>query len=128
MRPSDLTMRDEFQVLYCSGDVHAGNVTRKYMDSRGENVVQSGAENSLSVMKWLAAQHTELDELVVTGCSAGSIGAQVRLFNFKFNNGASYHRKRLPRFGQTGFWRERTPGCLQSSRIRLLVYFHRVLR
>lgn len=67
------------QVLYCSGDVHAGNSTRDY-DERGTTnpVVQVGAENTLAVLDWLADQNLgTLDELVIAGCSAGSIGAQV---------------------------------------------------
>jgi hypothetical protein len=67
------------QVLYCSGDVHAGNSTRDYNEKGTDSpVVQVGAENTLAVLDWLAKQNLgTLDELVVAGCSAGSIGAQV---------------------------------------------------
>ena len=67
------------QVLYCSGDCHSGNSTRPY-DERGTTnpVVQVGAENTLAVLAWLANQNLgELDELIIAGCSAGSIGAQM---------------------------------------------------
>mmetsp|Transcript_29144 Transcript_29144/g.37599 ORF Transcript_29144/g.37599 Transcript_29144/m.37599 type:complete len:443 (-) Transcript_29144:229-1557(-) len=67
------------QVLYCSGDVHAGNSTRPY-DEHGTNnsVVQVGAVNTLAVLDWLADQNLGvLDELIVGGTSAGSLGAQV---------------------------------------------------
>ena len=39
-------------MLYCSGDLHAGNVTRAYKDSKGEPVVQVGFENTLSALEW----------------------------------------------------------------------------
>ena len=66
------------QVLYCSGDVHAGNSTRDYTDSNGGSVVQVGATNTLAVLDWVARQGLpELDQLIVAGCSAGSVGAQV---------------------------------------------------
>jgi len=65
------------EILYCSGDVHSGNVTRLYVDGAGMNVTQSGAANTLAVMNWLQQQDMAPDELIIAGCSAGSIGAQV---------------------------------------------------
>lgn len=65
------------EILYCSGDVHAGNVTRSYYDSFGLNVTQAGAANTLATFNWLLEQGLTPDELIVAGCSAGSIGAQV---------------------------------------------------
>jgi len=67
------------QVLYCSGDAHSGNSTRPYNERGTDNpVVQVGARNTIAVLDWLAAQSLgELDELIVAGCSAGSIGAQM---------------------------------------------------
>ena len=67
------------QVLYCSGDVHGGNSTRSYVQhTTGGPVTQVGAINTAAVLDWLAEQKLgTLDELVVAGCSAGSVGAQV---------------------------------------------------
>jgi hypothetical protein len=71
------------QVLYCSGDVHGGNVTRPYNDRKGEPVVQVGYQNARSTLNWVLAQQasgalaSELSQLVVMGCSAGSIGSQL---------------------------------------------------
>lgn len=70
-------------VLYCSGDVHGGNVTRSYNDAKGEPVQQMGLLNAQAALDWVKQQQAtgalqeQLSELVVMGCSAGSIGAQL---------------------------------------------------
>lgn len=54
------------QVLYCSGDLHAGNVTRPYTDSAGEPVVQVGYENTKAAVAWAKANlDAKLDKFVV---------------------------------------------------------------
>jgi len=70
-------------VLYCSGDVHGGNTVRPYNDRDGVPVEQKGLVNTQTTLDWLVKQQAEgnlaatLSELVVMGCSAGSIGAQL---------------------------------------------------
>ena len=70
-------------VLYCSGDVHGGNTVRPYNDRWGVPVQQKGLANAQSVLDWAVQQQASgalastLSELVVMGCSAGSIGAQL---------------------------------------------------
>lgn len=70
-------------VLYCSGDIHGGNVVQDYVDSNGEPVQQKGLANAQSALDWVANQQhngnlsAELTSLVVMGCSAGSVGAQL---------------------------------------------------
>jgi hypothetical protein len=70
-------------VLYCSGDVHGGNTIRPYNDRWGVPVQQKGLANAQSVLDWTVKQQASgalastLSELVVMGCSAGSIGAQL---------------------------------------------------
>jgi hypothetical protein len=66
-------------VLYCSGDVHAGNVTRPYPDPSGEPVVQAGARNTRAVIDWVKRQPelAKVGRLVVAGASAGAVAAQV---------------------------------------------------
>lgn len=67
---------------YCSGDLHIGNVTRQYKDSFGEPFVQVGLYNVLATLDWIQEQFNNggldstLNELVITGSSAGSIGTQ----------------------------------------------------
>ena len=71
------------QVLYCSGDVHGGDSTRPYDDKDGVPVEQKGLANAQATLDWVRAQQqsgqlaAELSDLVVMGCSAGSIGAQL---------------------------------------------------
>lgn len=70
------------QVLYCSGDIFVGDVTRDYNDGQGKPVVQKGVANAQSAVDWVLSQQksgalaSKFEELVVMGCSAGSIGAQ----------------------------------------------------
>jgi len=66
-------------VLYCSGDLHVGNVTRDYDDSRDSGVLaqQFGAINTRAVLNWIKAQNLgTLQELLVSGSSAGAIAVQ----------------------------------------------------
>jgi hypothetical protein len=71
------------QMLYCSGDVFGGNVTQAYEDSSGNLVKQMGLTNVQMTLDWIVAQQKsgelapKLADLVVAGCSAGSLGAQL---------------------------------------------------
>lgn len=71
------------QVLYCSGDVHGGDTTRPYDDSAGQPVQQQGLANAQATLDWVKSQQASgqlaasLTDLVVMGCSAGSLGAQL---------------------------------------------------
>jgi hypothetical protein len=71
------------QALYCSGDVFGGNVTRSYNDRAGQPVIQSGIQNAQATLDWIVKQQANgglaatLSDVVVMGCSAGSIGAQL---------------------------------------------------
>jgi len=70
-------------VLYCGGDIHGGNVVRSYTDKDGVPVTQRGFKNAEATLDWIVEQQSNgnlastLSELVVMGCSAGSIGAQL---------------------------------------------------
>ena len=66
-------------VLYCSGDLHAGNVTREYKDKAGEPVVQIGHVNTMSVLRWAKRnlKSHALSSLIIGGCSAGSVATQL---------------------------------------------------
>eukprot|EP00211_Chloroparvula_japonica_P007056 CAMPEP_0119129356 /NCGR_PEP_ID=MMETSP1310-20130426/7139_1 /TAXON_ID=464262 /ORGANISM="Genus nov. species nov., Strain RCC2339" /LENGTH=428 /DNA_ID=CAMNT_0007119775 /DNA_START=97 /DNA_END=1383 /DNA_ORIENTATION=- len=69
-------------ILYCSGDLHAGDVVRPYDDKDGIPVSQRGQANVLSVYEWVEDQQRtgaldqQLSEVVVMGCSAGSMATQ----------------------------------------------------
>ena len=70
-------------VLYCDGSLHGGNTTRPYRDRAGVPVSQVGYENTRSVLNWIETQMKTgqlaptLSSLVISGSSAGSIGAQL---------------------------------------------------
>eukprot|EP00941_MAST-03F_sp_MAST-3F-sp1_P005519 g5519.t1 len=66
-------------VLYCTGDMHSGDVVREYTDKAGVPVEQRGAINTRAVINWIKAQ-PEFDtnkELIVAGSSAGAVAAQI---------------------------------------------------
>jgi len=69
-------------VMYCSGDIHGGDVIQSY-SKNGKPVVQKGYQNAKSVLDWVIKQQNVgsldkvLSSLVVMGCSAGSIGTQL---------------------------------------------------
>lgn len=70
-------------VMYCSGDIFGGNVVRDYDDKDGVPVTQKGFKNAEASLDWVVSQQaaghlaSSLSDLVVMGCSAGSIGAQL---------------------------------------------------
>jgi len=72
-------------VNYCSGDAHAGTVTRDYRvddtpnGGTCHNCKQNGYQNTLAVVEWTKAnlQVQSLTELVLMACSAGSLGLGV---------------------------------------------------
>jgi len=63
------------QVRYCSGDAYVGNVQVPGDGSRE----QRGYENAKSVLDWAKAAGfaSTLDSLIISGSSAGAIGAQL---------------------------------------------------
>lgn len=103
-------------MLYCSGDVYGGNTTRPYNDKDGVPVQQKGLANAQSVLDWAAKQQTTgalastLSELVVMGCSAGSIGAQ--LWGKQIINGLKWNKAAVVPDSYAGIFPEGTTGPL----------------
>eukprot|EP00408_Alexandrium_pacificum_P059689 CAMPEP_0171167680 /NCGR_PEP_ID=MMETSP0790-20130122/7329_1 /TAXON_ID=2925 /ORGANISM="Alexandrium catenella, Strain OF101" /LENGTH=362 /DNA_ID=CAMNT_0011632515 /DNA_START=11 /DNA_END=1099 /DNA_ORIENTATION=+ len=63
-------------VQYCSGDLHLGSATRDFTDVDEGPVHQMGYHNAVSAMNWaLDNMQPKLQSLVVSGVSAGAIGA-----------------------------------------------------
>jgi hypothetical protein len=58
-------------VPYCTGDVHMGNTTTDYGD--GVIIEHRGYTNGLAALEHLLATYPDVEQLVVTGASAGSI-------------------------------------------------------
>jgi len=77
--PRNLLRRHTFvMVLYCSGDAHAGNTSHywnlTHLDQRQQ---QRGYHNTLATVEWVQANLPPLlTSLVVSGDSAGALGAQ----------------------------------------------------
>jgi hypothetical protein len=72
------------ELLYCSGDLHAGDVHRDYsLTEGGKNVIQSGYYNTMATIEWIRHQmddgslNKSLTSLVIIGQSAGSVAAQL---------------------------------------------------
>ena len=83
-----LNARNEFKDYtivmgsYCSGDIWAGNVVHDY-SKNGKPVTQVGYLNAKATLDWVRKQQASgalssvLSNLVVMGCSAGSVGTQL---------------------------------------------------
>ena len=72
-------------VPYCTGDVHTGNAVKTYADPTGQNpdieFHHRGYDNVQKVIAWMAGEFQSVPKLLVTGCSAGGVGA---LANYHF--------------------------------------------
>lgn len=68
-------------VIYCSGDLHVGQTARTY-----GGIIQRGYANAWSAVQWARSNMSpQLKTLVIGGCSAGALGAQIwagRLLGF----------------------------------------------
>jgi glucans biosynthesis protein C len=64
-------------VAYCSGDLHTGSMTQTFIDPLGAQLTMDfqGARNTHIVLDWMAENYAEVDELIITGSSAGAIGS-----------------------------------------------------
>jgi len=87
-------------VLYCSGDIFGGNVTRPF-ERNGAPVVQTGIANTQATLDWVRQQQkagaldATLRQLTIAGDSAGAIGAQIWAANI-FDTLPATHRAALP--------------------------------
>lgn len=67
-------------VPYCTGDVHTGNATAEYENDDGTDGVifhHDGHSDMEKVTAWIDSQFTHVPKMLVTGCSAGGVGALV---------------------------------------------------
>jgi hypothetical protein len=64
-------------VPYCTGDVHWGNSVTTYNEGKkGEVTINhKGAVNSNAVLDWVYDNFEKPEQIMVTGCSAGSYGS-----------------------------------------------------
>jgi len=65
-------------VPYCTGDVHSGSSTARYRDPDDGSeypIEHRGADNFAVILRWMQANFTAPEALLVTGSSAGAYGA-----------------------------------------------------
>ena len=70
-------------IPYCTGDVHTGNKVATYASAGSPDVTfhHDGHAAVQKVVSWLDESFTHVPKLLVTGCSAGGVGAAV---NYRF--------------------------------------------
>lgn len=71
--------KDWYHVVipYCTGDVHWGDSVTTYNEGQ-ENAItinHKGAVNSRAVLDWVYGNFADPEQIMVTGCSAGSYGS-----------------------------------------------------
>ncbi|NLD70766.1 MAG: hypothetical protein GX644_18390 [Limnobacter sp.] len=67
-------------VPYCTGDVHGGSKTMDYVDPfTGEpyRIEHRGADNFAVVLRWIRDNFPSVEQMLVTGSSAGGYGAAI---------------------------------------------------
>jgi hypothetical protein len=67
-------------VPYCTGDVHTGNTVADYEADDNSNGIEfhhEGHSDMEKVTQWIDSQFTHIPKMLVTGCSAGGVGALV---------------------------------------------------
>lgn len=63
-------------VPYCTGDIHWGNATTTYGEGEDEITIHHrGAVNARAVLDWVYRGFASPEQILVTGCSAGSYGS-----------------------------------------------------
>ncbi|MBN2196715.1 MAG: hypothetical protein JW751_28155, partial [Polyangiaceae bacterium] len=64
-------------IPYCTGDVHWGDSVTTYAEGTADEVTinHKGAINARAVLKWVYDNFSAPEQILVTGCSAGSYGA-----------------------------------------------------
>lgn len=89
----------QVMIPYCTADVHLGNGDATYTRGGRSFVIHHrGAINAKAVIAWVQAQHAQVQDLVVSGCSAGSYGSIVWTPRFA----EIYKTARISQYGDSG--------------------------
>lgn len=70
-------------IPYCTGDIHTGNKVATYPNPAGGDPLvfrHVGHDNTMKSIAWINEHFTHIPRLLVTGCSAGGIGALQNYF------------------------------------------------
>lgn len=98
---ADNPFKDWYHVIvpYCSCDIHWGDNTATYDLAQGSITVQHrGAVNSRAVLDWVYANFGGPEQIVVTGCSAGSYGS----IGWSAHVAEHYKQSPVVQFGDSG--------------------------
>jgi hypothetical protein len=87
-------------VPYCTGDVHWGDSVTTYGAGTANEVTinHKGAVNSRAVLSWVYENFSDPEQILVTGCSAGSYGAALWSADVMY----TYPEAQVFQFGDSG--------------------------
>ncbi len=99
---SDNPFKDDHILFipYCTGDVHAGNLTADYAPTNGDpfQIEHRGHVNASTALDWLYTTMPDPEAVFVTGCSAGAIGSILHTPHIA----AQYPDARIAQLGDSG--------------------------
>lgn len=87
-------------VPYCTGDIHWGDSVTTYGEGTADEVTinHKGAVNARTVLSWVYENFSDPEQILVTGCSAGSYGAAL----WSADVMAQYPEANVLQFGDSG--------------------------
>jgi hypothetical protein len=86
-------------IPYCTADVHLGTGDATYSKGgRSFTIHHRGGINTKAVIAWMQSQYTQVQDLVVSGCSAGSYGSIIWTPTFA----EAYKSARVSQYGDSG--------------------------
>ncbi|CAK8996660.1 Pectin acetylesterase 11, partial [Durusdinium trenchii] len=88
------------EVLYCSGDLHVGDVVGA--------VPQRGYQNTQAALDWVASNVGSLHSLLIMGSSAGALGAQ--FWSQRILEALPHHHAMVLADSYAGYFPEKTEG------------------
>ena len=98
----DNPFKDWYHVIvpYCTGDIHWGDATQVYGEGTASEITihHRGAVNSRAVLGWVYENFTAPEQVLVTGCSAGSYGSALWAADVMFQ----YPDAEVFQFGDSG--------------------------
>jgi hypothetical protein len=94
--------KDWYHVVipYCTGDIHWGDAVKTYGEGLPTEVTinHKGAVNSRAVLDWVYENFSAPEDILVTGCSAGSYGSAMWAPHIMNH----YPKARVTQFGDSG--------------------------
>ncbi len=97
----DNPFKDWYHIVipYCTGDIHWGNNVITYGEGDNEVTIHhKGAVNTTAVLDWIYDNFSAPEQLLVTGCSAGSYGAAM----WSAHIAEHYPQAKVIQFGDSG--------------------------